>query len=142
MPDFDFVDVIGAREEPFTAQIWVYIPRKGHDARHKACDIDPAIWEEHKRAIAGSLAAMSTGVTVTPEHEGGSIEAEGLEWEPVVLAYTYVQDERFTLERVEALRDALYRFGRETRQTRIGVELIDTERSQFLVIDKERYNWA
>jgi hypothetical protein len=43
---------------------------------------------------------------------------------------------------VEALRDALYRFGRETRQTRIGVELIDGDRSQFLVIDKERYHWA
>jgi hypothetical protein len=79
---------------------------------------------------------------VTPDYEGGSIEAEGLVWERVALAYTYVKHDRFTLERVMRLRDALYRFGHETRQTRIGVELIDPERSQFLVVEKDKYNWA
>jgi len=142
VPDFDFVDVIGAKEEPFTAQIWVYIPRKGHNAQNEVCDIDSVTWEKHKKAITASLAAMSTGVTVTPDHEGGSMEAEGLVWEPVVLAYTYVQDDLFTLERVVQLRNALYSFGHETRQTRIGVELIDTAGSQFLIIEKVKYNWA
>lgn len=116
MPEFDFGDIIGAQEERFAAQIWVYIPRKGHDARHEVCDIDSTVWEQHKKAIAESLAALSTGVTVTPDYEGGSIEAEGLVWERVALAYTYVKNDRFTLERVMRLRDALYRFGHETRQ--------------------------
>ena len=77
---------------------------------------------------------MARVYTTTPPDDGGW-ESEGgtVRREKTVIVYTYIQPDRF-LAHVAALREFLHRFGPETNQEVVVVELSGTEGSWFFRI--------
>lgn len=80
-------------------------------------------------------AAREGRVTVTPPRDGVTADEAGApQWEKTVIVYTYVTDAlRGELPR---LRSFLHRFGRETNQREVGVELSGGGEGWFFRIKK------
>lgn len=63
--------------------------------------------------------------------DGGFLKRSGrVQREKTVIVYTYIKPARFVKE-LKALREFLHRFGRETRQSEVVVELDGAGESRF-----------
>jgi hypothetical protein len=124
----DLADALGAEREASSQVLSVYIPNK--DRRGNEFDAAPWVKE-----AAELLFRIGEGATVTPPHDGVTADEAGApQWEKTVIVYTYVTDAlRGELPR---LRSFLHRFGRETNQREVGVELSGGGEGWFFRIKK------
>ena len=125
--ELDLAAALGAEREPSTQILSVYIPNKDRHGR----PIKTARWVREAQQI---LSKTGEGYTTTPPHDGGWETASGrLRREKTIIVYTYIKPERF-LTQLGALREFLHRFGRETNQDIVVVELSGAEGSWFFRI--------
>lgn len=93
--------------------------------------IRTAPWIREGQAI---LTSIGEGYTTTPPQDGGWETGGGkVRREKTVIVYTYIKPDRF-LAHVATLREFLHRFGRETNQEVVVVELSGAEGSWFFRI--------
>jgi len=125
--ELDLAAALGAEQEASTQVLSLYIPDKNRRGRR----INTRPWIREAQEI---LTRIGEGYTTTPPYDGGW-ESEGgtVRREKTVIVYTYIKPERF-LAHVAALREFLHRFGRETNQEVVVVELSGTEGSWFFRI--------
>ncbi len=125
--ELDLAVALGAEREASTQVLSLYIPNKDRHGR----PIRIASWIREAQEI---LTRIGEGYTTTPPHDGGWETATGrVRREKTVIVYTYVKPDRF-LAHVAALREFLHRFGRETNQEVVVVELSGGEGSWFFRI--------
>ena len=124
----DLAGALGAEPEASSQVLSVYIPNK--DRRGNVFDAAP--WIKEASEI---LYRIGDGATITPPHDGVTPDEAGApQWEKTVIIYTYVTDAfRGELPR---LRSFLHRFGRETNQREVGVELSGGGEGWFFRIKK------
>ena len=125
--EIDIAAAIGAEREASTQVLSLYIPNKNRHGRR----INPGPWIREAQEI---LTSIGEGYTTTPPHDGGW-ESEGgrVRREKTVIVYTYIKPDRFVAH-LEELREFLHRFGRETNQEVVVVELSGPEGSWFFRI--------
>ena len=125
--DLDLAAALGAEREASTQVLSLYIPNKDRGGRR----IITRPWIREAQEI---LTRVGEGYTTTPPHDGGW-ESEGREVrrEKTVIVYTYIKPDRFVAHLAE-LREFLHRFGRETDQEVVVVELSGAEGSWFFRI--------
>lgn len=105
----------------------MYIPNKDRHGRA----IRTAPWIRQAQEI---LTRIGEGYTTTPPHDGGWETASGTpRREKTVIVYTYIKPQRF-LAQLGSLRAFLHRFGRETNQEVVVVELSGGDGSWFFRI--------
>ena len=125
--DLDLAAALGAEREASTQILSLYIPNKDRHGR----SIRTAPWIREAQKI---LTKIGEGYTTTPPHDGGWETASGtLRREKTVIVYTYIKPERFLAE-LRTLREFLHRFGRETSQEVVVVELSGAEGAWFFRI--------
>ena len=113
--DLDLSELLGAERESSSQVLSVYIPNK--DREGNVFDAEPWVKE-----VTEILFRMGSGATVMPPCNGVTPDkSEEPMWETTVIAYTFITDAfpRYVSE----LRAFLHRFGRETNQERVGLEL-------------------
>lgn len=115
--ELDLAAALGAEREPSTQILSLYIPNKDHHGRL----IRTAPWIREAQEI---LTRIGEGYTTTPPHDGG--------WETGT-GKVRREKTRF-LAHVDALREFLHRFGRETNQEVVVAELSGAEGSWFFRI--------
>jgi len=125
--ELDLAAALGAEREASTQVLSLYIPNK--DRRGRRINTRPWIREAQE-----VLTRIGEGYTTTPPHDGGW-ESEGgkVRREQTVIVYTYIKPDRFVAH-LAALREFLHRFGRETDQEVVVVELSGAEGSWFFRI--------
>ena len=109
-PQIDLAEALGATEDASVERLTLYIPSRDRDG----VEFDATPWiEEALRLLSG----IGGGATAMPPAEGAWLDPESgaLVREKVVLAYTFLDPDRFA-ERLPDLRRFLHRLGRETRQ--------------------------
>jgi len=125
--ELDLAAALGAEREASTQSLSVYIPNR--DRRGRA--IRTARWIREAEEI---LARIGEGFTTTPPHDGGWETGAGkVRREKTVIVYTYIKPDRF-MRGVRELRDFLHRFGRQTDQEVVVVELSGPDGSWFFRI--------
>jgi len=125
--ELDLAAALGAEREASTQILSLYIPNKDRHGR----SIRTAPWIREAQEI---LTRIGEGYTTTPAHDGGWETVSGkVRREKTVIVYTYIKPERF-LAHVATLRELLHRFGRETNQEVVVVELSGAEGSWFFRI--------
>jgi hypothetical protein len=125
--ELDLAAALGAEREPSTQILSLYIPNKDRHGR----PIRTAPWIREAQEI---LTRIGEGYTTTPPHDGGWETGTGkVRREKTVIVYTYIKPDRF-LAHVDALRELLHRFGRETNQEVVVSELSGAEGSWFFRI--------
>jgi len=125
--ELDLAVALGAEREASTQVLSLYIPNKDRHGR----PIRTAAWI---REAQGILTRIGEGYTTTPPHDGGWETASGkVRREKTAIVYTYIKPERF-LAHVAVLRQFLHRFGRETNQEVVVVELSGADGSWFFRI--------
>ena len=125
--ELDLAAALGAEREASTQILSLYIPNKDRRGR----PIRTAPWVREAQEI---LTSIGEGYTTTPPHDGGwETESGRVRREKTVIVYTYIKPERF-LAHVVTLREFLHRFGRETNQEGVVVELSGAEGSWFFRI--------
>jgi hypothetical protein len=115
--ELDLATALGAEREPSTQILSLYIPNKDRHGRL----IRTAPWIREAQEI---LTRIGEGYTTTPPHDGG--------WETGT-GKVRREKTRF-LAHVDALREFLHRFGRETNQEVVVAELSGAEGSWFFRI--------
>lgn len=124
----DIGEALGAEPQASGQVLSVYIPNKDRNGR----EFDAAAWIEEATEI---LFRIGEGATVTPPHDGVTADEGGApQWENTVIVYTYIT-EAFRRE-LPSLRSFLHRFGRETNQREVGVELSGGGEGWFFRIKK------
>lgn len=125
--ELDIAAALGAEREASTQVLSLYIPSRNRYGR----PINARPWIRQAQEI---LTRIGEGYTTTPPHDGGW-ESEGgrVRREKTVIAYTYIKPDRF-VARLAELREFLHRFGRETNQEVVVVELSGPEGSWFFRI--------
>jgi hypothetical protein len=125
--ELDLAAALGAERAASTQVLSLYIPNKDRRGR----PIRTAPWIREAQEI---LTRIGEGYTTTPPHDGGWETVSGkVQREKTVIVYTYIKPERF-LAHVAALRAFLHRFGRQTDQEVVVVELSGVEGSWFFRI--------
>jgi hypothetical protein len=125
--ELDLAAALGAEREASTQVLSLYIPNKDRHGR----PIRTAPWIREAQEI---LTRIGEGYTTTPPHDGGWETGSGqVRRERTVIVYTYIKPDRF-LAQVAALREFLHRFGRETNQEVVVVELSGADGSWFFRI--------
>lgn len=125
--ELDLAAALGAEREASTQVLSLYSPSKDRHGR----PIRTALWIREAQEI---LTRIGEGYTTTPPHDGGwETESGKVRREKTVIVYTYIKPGRF-LAHVVALRAFLHRFGRETNQEVVVVELNGAEGSWFFRI--------
>lgn len=125
--ELDLAAALGAEQEASTQVLSLYLPNKGRRGR----PINTTRWIREAQEI---LTRIGEGYTTTPPHDGGWESQDGrVRREKAVIVYTYIKPDRF-LAHVAALREFLHRFGRETSQEVVVVELSGAEGSWFFRI--------
>jgi hypothetical protein len=125
--ELDLAAALGAEREPSTQILSLYIPNKDRHGRL----IRTAPWIREAQEI---LTRIGEGYTTTPPHDGGWETGIGkVRREKTVIVYTYIKPDRF-LAHVDALREFLHRFGRETNQEVVVAELSGAEGAWFFRI--------
>jgi hypothetical protein len=128
--ELDLAAALGAEREASTQVLSLYIPNKNRHSR----PIRTAQWIREAQEI---LTKIGESYTTTPPHDGGWETSTGrVRREKTVIVYTYIKPDRF-LAHAEALREFLHRFGRETNQEVVVVELSGAEGSWFFCIKDE-----
>lgn len=124
--ELDLAATLGAEREASTQVLSLYITNK--DRRGRRINTRPWIRE------AQEVLTRIEGYTTTPPHDGGW-ESEGakVRREKTVIVYTYIKPDRFVAHLAE-LREFLHRFGRETDQEVVVVELSGAKGSWFFRI--------
>lgn len=125
--ELDLAAALGAEREASTQVLSLYITNK--DRRGRRINTRPWIREAQE-----VLTRIGEGYTTTPPHDGGW-ESEGakVRREKTVIVYTYIKPDRFVAHLAE-LREFLHRFGRETDQEVVVVELSGAKGSWFFRI--------
>jgi len=125
--ELDLAAALGAEREASTQVLSLYIPNK--DRRGRRINTRPWIREAQE-----VLTRIGEGYTTTPPHDGGWESERGkVRREQTVIVYTYIKPDRFVAH-LAALREFLHRFGRETDQEVVVVELSGAEGSWFFRI--------
>ena len=111
--------MLGAAESASVECLTLYIPSQDSGGK----EFDQAPWIEEALVL---LSGIGGGATVLPPVEGAWLNPETgiLVREKVVLAYTYVDPDRFFASLVK-VRGFLHRLGRETGQGEVVVEFND-----------------
>ena len=126
-PELDIAVALGAEREPSTQVLSVYIPNKDRRGR----PIRPARWIREAQEV---LTKIGEGYTTTPPLDGGWETSSGtLRREKTVIVHTYIKPERL-LAQLRVLREFLHRFGRQTDQEVVVIELSGAGGSWFLRI--------
>lgn len=124
--ELDLAEALGAEREASQQVLSLYIPNRDRFG----AEFDSEPWWREAAAI---LFRIGGGATVTPPHDGVTADDGGQPmWERTTIVYTYVTD-RVTSE-LPALRAFLHRFGRETNQREVAVELSGGGESWFFRI--------
>lgn len=111
----DVAGALGAESETSAQVLSLYIPNRDRSGK----EFNPDPWVKEASEI---LFQIGGGATVTPAHEGITAGEDGAPMrESTKIIYTYVGS-RFR-ELLPMLREFLHRFGRETNQREVGVEL-------------------
>lgn len=131
----DLGKALGATPETSITLLRLYLPNKSRDDS----EFNPAPWLLEASEI---LARIGGGFTMLGPLEGGFLKRSGrVQREKTVVIYTYIKPARFVKE-LKSLREFLHRFGRETRQSEVVVELDGNGESRFFRIrrfdDEER----
>jgi hypothetical protein len=125
--ELDLAAALGAEREASTQVLSLYIPNKNRHSR----PINSRPWIREAQEM---LTRMGEGYTTTPPHDGGWETPGGrVRREKTVIVYTYIKPDRFVAHLAE-LREFLHRFGRETSQDVVVVELSGPEGSWFFRI--------
>lgn len=125
--ELDLAAALGAEREASTQVLSLYIPNRDRHGR----PINTRPWIREAQEI---LTRIGEGYTTTPPHDGGW-ESEGgrIRREKTVIVYTYIKPERF-IARLPELREFLHRFGQQTDQEVVVVELSGGDGSWFFRI--------
>lgn len=124
--ELDIAEALGADREASQQVLSVYIPNKDRFGK----EFDPRPWVTE---AAETLFRIGGGATVTPPYDGVTADAGGQPlWERTAIIYTYVTDR--LVSELGALRAFLHRFGRETNQREVAVELSGAGESWFFRI--------
>jgi hypothetical protein len=115
-PGFSLVDALGAAEGASSECLTLYIPSKDSAGN----DFEQRPWVEEALDL---LSGIGGGATVLPPAARAWLNPEtgALIREDVVLAYTYVDPDKFEAS-LGMLREFTHRLGRETRQGEVAVE--------------------
>ena len=112
----DIAKELGAEDEFSTQRLCLYIPNKDKDGGPVQ---DHEQWVKEAREI---LSRIGGGSTALPPADGTwETESGGILWEQTVLAYCFVNPDRFEAN-ISVLRTFLHRFGRDTNQGEVVVE--------------------
>lgn len=113
--ELDLAEALGAETAPSAQLLSLYIPNK--DQRGREFNAIPWI-----REAAEILLRIGRGATVMPPCDGVTLDEAGApQWEKTVIVYAYVTV-AFRQE-LPRLREFLHRFGRETDQREVVVEV-------------------
>ena len=125
--EIDLAAALGAEREASTQVLSLYIPNKNRHGR----PIKTGPWIREAQEI---LTRIGEGYTTTPPHDGGwEGEGDKVRREKTVIVYTYIKPDRL-IARLTELPEFLHRFGQETNQEVVVVELSGPEASWFLRI--------
>ena len=125
--ELDLATALGAEREASTQVLSLYIPNKNRHGR----SINPRPWIREAQDI---LTRIGEGYTTTPPYDGGWEGPGGrVRRENTVIVYTYIKPDRF-VGHLNELREFLHRFGRETDQEVVVVELNGPEGAWFFRI--------
>ena len=117
--DIDLGAALGAEGESSTQRLVLYIPNKdknGHELK------DHQRWVREARAL---LSQIGGGSTTFPPADGTWIDENGkILWELTRMVFCFIFPDQFRA-RVSSLREFLHRFGRETNQGEVVVEVED-----------------
>lgn len=111
----DLASALGAEPAPSKQTLVLYIPNR--DDRGNEFDVTPWVNE------AGELLChIGGGVTILAPAQGGYLIEGNVQWEQTTMLYSYILETNFS-DNLPALREFLHRFGRETRQREVAVDL-------------------
>ncbi len=112
--EVDLAESIGAAENAAIQCLTFYIPSKDRNG----VEFDPLPWVEE-----ALLSDIGGGATALPPVDGAWVDPDtnSLIREKIVLAYTYVDAEKFA-RYLDRMREFLHRLGRETNQGEVVVE--------------------
>ena len=114
--DFELGKEIGAEEQTSTQRLTLYLPNKDKNDQIVG---DIARWLKEARAL---LSEIGGGSTAFPPADGTWMNDEAqLVWEETRIVYCFIRPQLF-IAKLQALREFLHRFGRETNQGEVVVE--------------------
>jgi hypothetical protein len=115
--DIDLGAALGAQGESSTQRLVLYIPNKDKDG-HELQDHDR--WVKEAREL---LSRIGGGSTTFPPADGTWVDEKGgILWEQTRMVFCFIFPDQFSA-RLSELREFLHRFGRETNQGEVVVEL-------------------
>jgi hypothetical protein len=115
--DIDLGAALGAEGASSTQRLVLYIPNK--DKNGKALE-DHKKWVRQAREL---LSHIGGGSTTFPPADGTWVDEKGeILWESTRMVFCFVYPEQFAAK-LGSLREFLHRFGRETNQGEVVVEL-------------------
>ena len=115
--DVDLGVALGAKGESSTQRLVLYIPNKDKNGQELE---DQERWVREAREL---LSHIGGGSTTFPPADGTWIDEKGeILWESTRTVFCFIFPDQFQA-RLGSLREFLHRFGRETNQGEVVVEL-------------------
>lgn len=115
--DVDLGAALGAEGASSTQRLVLYIPNKDKDGKVLE---DHDQWVKQAREL---LSLIGGGSTTFPPADGTWIDEKGeILWEQTRMVFCFIFPDQFRA-RLDSLREFLHRFGRETNQGEVVVEL-------------------